>query len=241
MILQRLCNYFAACVQLDEFIRRGRMGISFLLHRRGPVEWPVFSEPGATSCAQRRRMSGLPSRAGASFGVVATFSASAGLNTRGNRFGWYRALPGVILGREGSVRRDGAPCGLCRSCRRLRWRGLLPSVRRSPGRTRTRGWGGVATVGDAMEGATGAPRSSRRSAIRSAWFRAHHHRGRNVAETHLLRRTLVPLGPTLLSSYLPDGDPQRAQAATLRAEKATLSVELALAEIGARPTRLTHG
>jgi hypothetical protein len=42
MILQRLCTYFASYVQLDEFIRRERMRMSFVLYREGLVECSVF-------------------------------------------------------------------------------------------------------------------------------------------------------------------------------------------------------
>jgi hypothetical protein len=41
MILQRSCNYFAPCVQLDEIIHRERMGMQFVLRRQGPVEYAV--------------------------------------------------------------------------------------------------------------------------------------------------------------------------------------------------------
>ena len=41
MILQRWCNYFAPCVQLDEIIHRERMGMKFILRRQGPVECAV--------------------------------------------------------------------------------------------------------------------------------------------------------------------------------------------------------
>jgi len=41
MILQRLCNYFAPCVQLDEIIHRERMDMSFVLRRQGPMECAV--------------------------------------------------------------------------------------------------------------------------------------------------------------------------------------------------------
>lgn len=51
MILQRLCNYFARCVQLDEFIRREQVGMSFVLHRHGPVECPSFPNPGLPHAA----------------------------------------------------------------------------------------------------------------------------------------------------------------------------------------------
>jgi len=41
MILQRWCNYFAPCVQLDEIIHCERMGMQFVLRRQGPVECAV--------------------------------------------------------------------------------------------------------------------------------------------------------------------------------------------------------
>jgi len=69
MILLRLCNYFARCVQLDEFIRREQMGVPFVLHRHGPVECPSFPNSGAPSCGERKSVarSGRPPQVIAAF------------------------------------------------------------------------------------------------------------------------------------------------------------------------------
>ena len=55
MILQRLCNYFAACVQLDEIIHREGMDMSFVLRRQGPVECPVSFRIRGSSGGKRTK------------------------------------------------------------------------------------------------------------------------------------------------------------------------------------------
>jgi len=72
MILQRLCNYFARCVQLDEFISRERMGVPFVLHRHGPVECPSFPNPGLPHAANTRVWE-PPPRSGHPLQVIAPF------------------------------------------------------------------------------------------------------------------------------------------------------------------------
>jgi len=71
MILLRLCNYFARCVQLDEFIRREQMGVPFVLHRHGPVECPSFSNPGLPHATNARVSpgTGAPFRSLPPFGI----------------------------------------------------------------------------------------------------------------------------------------------------------------------------
>jgi hypothetical protein len=69
MILQRLCNYFARCVQLDEFIRREQMGVPFVLHRHGPVECPSFPNPALPHAANAKACR----RSGRLLQVIAAF------------------------------------------------------------------------------------------------------------------------------------------------------------------------
>jgi len=55
MILHRLCNYFAPCVQLDEIIHRERMDMSFVLRRQGPVECAVSFRIRGSSMRQTQK------------------------------------------------------------------------------------------------------------------------------------------------------------------------------------------